>query len=48
MALVPFNRRQRGDLARLHNEMDDLFDSFFGGLDRPFFGSQRSGKPTVF
>ncbi len=38
MALVPFNRRPRGDLVRLHNEMDDLFDSFFRGLDRPFFG----------
>ena len=38
MALVPFNRRHRGELARLHSEMDDLFDGFFRGLDRPFFG----------
>ena len=38
MALVPFNRRHRGELARLHSEVDDLFDSFFRGLDRPFFG----------
>jgi HSP20 family protein len=38
MALVRFNQRNRGDLARLHGEMDDLFDSFFRGLDRPFSG----------
>ena len=36
MALIPFNRRERNGLARLHNEMDDLFDGFFRGLDRPF------------
>lgn len=38
MALVPYNKRNRNGLARLHNEMDDLFDSFFKGLDRPFAG----------
>ncbi|UCG58460.1 MAG: Hsp20/alpha crystallin family protein [Phycisphaerales bacterium] len=38
MALVPYRRRNRGDLAGLHNEVDELFDSFFRGLDRPFFG----------
>jgi len=40
MALVPIRKRQRdrSALARLHDEMDDLFDSFFRGLDRPFFG----------
>ncbi len=38
MALVPFNRRERNGLARLHSEMDDLFDGFFRGLDRPFAG----------
>ena len=31
MALVPFHRRHGSDLARLHNEMDDLFNAFFGG-----------------
>ena len=36
MALVPFNKRNRDGLARLHSEMDDLFDGFFRGLDRPF------------
>ena len=38
MALLSLNRRNRGELARLHNEMDDLFDGFFRGLDRPFGG----------
>ena len=38
MALIPVNRRHRNDLTRLHGDMDDLFDSFFRGLDRPFFG----------
>ncbi len=38
MTLVPFTRRSRGELARLHNEMDDLFDGFFRGLGRPFDG----------
>ncbi|MBN1806419.1 MAG: Hsp20/alpha crystallin family protein [Sedimentisphaerales bacterium] len=38
MTLVRFNKGQRSDLARLHGEMDDLFDSFFRGLDRPFSG----------
>lgn len=38
MTLVPIHRRNRRDLAGLHSEMDDLFDSFFRGLDRPFFG----------
>ena len=38
MTLVRFNKRDRNGLTRLHNEMDDLFDSFFRGLDRPFAG----------
>jgi len=38
MALVPFNKSSKNGLARLHNEMDDLFDSFFRGLERPFAG----------
>jgi len=29
MALVPY-RKQRNSLARLHSEMDDLFNAFFG------------------
>lgn len=35
MALIPY-RRERNGLAKLHNEMDDLFDGFFRGLDKPF------------
>jgi HSP20 family protein len=38
MALVPFTKRNRNSLTTLHNEMDDLFDSFFRGLERPFAG----------
>ena len=38
MALVPYTKRNRNSLETLHNEMDDLFDSFFRGLDRPFAG----------
>ncbi|UCC99493.1 MAG: Hsp20/alpha crystallin family protein [Phycisphaerales bacterium] len=38
MTLVHFNKRSRNGLARLHSDMDDLFDSFFKGLDRPFAG----------
>ncbi len=38
MTLVRFNKGHRGELARLHGEMDDLFDGFFRGLDRPFAG----------
>lgn len=38
MTLVRFNKGNRGGLARLHSEMDDLFDGFFRGLDRPFTG----------
>jgi HSP20 family protein len=36
MALLPIHRGHRNGLTRLHNEMDDLFDSFFRGLDRPY------------
>jgi len=35
MALIPY-KRERNGLAKIHNEVDDLFDSFLRGLDRPF------------
>jgi HSP20 family protein len=38
MALVPIQRKHRNGLTRLHGDIDDLFDSFFRGLDRPFAG----------
>ena len=36
MALVPIHRRHGNGLTRLHGDIDDLFNSFFRGLDRPF------------
>ena len=38
MTLVPWTNRGRNELARLHDEMDGLFDGFFRGLGRPFTG----------
>lgn len=38
MALLPTLRRHGDGLSRLHSEMDDLFDSFFRRMDRPFSG----------
>ena len=38
MTLARFCRTRPNPLARLHNEVDDLFDGFFRGLDRPFAG----------
>jgi len=45
MALVPINRRHRNGLARLHCDIDDLFSSFFRGLDRPFF--EHKHRPAI-
>jgi len=38
MAMLPVKRkeRDRNELARLHSDMDDLFNSFFEGWDTPF------------
>jgi len=36
MAMVPWRRRDQNELATLRGGMDDWFDSFFRGLDRPF------------
>lgn len=36
MTLIPIHRRRGNGLVRLHCDMDDLFDGFFRGLDRPF------------
>jgi HSP20 family protein len=35
MAMVPWRRRDPNELATLRGGMDDWFDSFFRGLDRP-------------
>jgi HSP20 family protein len=44
MALLPIHKRGRGDLARLHHDMDDLFSTFFG--DWPAF-SERTVWPAI-
>ncbi len=44
MALVNAQKGNRGDLARLHRDMDDLFGSFFG--DWPLL-SQRTVWPAI-
>ncbi len=35
MAMVPWRRRNQDELAPLRGGMDDWFESFFRGLDRP-------------
>ncbi len=45
MALVPVKKKVRGDLARLHDEMDELLGSFFGSWDMPLF--QRGRFPAI-
>lgn len=43
MAIVPWTRRGRNELGTLRSQVDDLFDSFFRGMDRPFsFLSERT------
>lgn len=41
MALVPVHKRGRSSLVRLHDEMEDLINSFFGGWETPFFQRSR-------
>ena len=43
MALVPIRKRERdrGALARLHDEMDDLFRGFFEDWEMPTWGRGR-------
>jgi HSP20 family protein len=36
MTLVRYTKPNRGSLASLHNEMDELFNSFFREMDGPF------------
>lgn len=45
MTLVPFHRRDKGELARLHSEIDDLFNGFFKGWDTPLLG--RKAWPAI-
>ena len=42
MALLPEKKRERrGDLARIHEEVDDLFRSFFEPFEMPGFRQSR-------
>ena len=43
MALLPVKKTERGrsELARLHDEMDNLIGSFFGDWDWPVLGRSR-------
>ena len=47
MVLLPVKRTERGrsELARLHDEMDNLIGGFFGDWDRPVWG--RSYWPAI-
>ena len=40
MALVPYRKQNRGEISRLRSEMDDLFNSFFGGWNLPMAESK--------
>jgi HSP20 family protein len=45
MALVPFTRRQSGDLGKLHRDMDDWFGAFFGSW--PTMAPERAVWPAL-
>ncbi|HEX42026.1 MAG TPA: Hsp20/alpha crystallin family protein [Phycisphaerales bacterium] len=45
MALLPTTRRERNELTRFHNDIDDLFNSFLNGFDAPLLG--RRAWPAI-
>jgi len=45
MAMIPYRKTDRSDLARLHRDMDDLFNAFFGSW--PSLGFERAVWPAV-
>jgi HSP20 family protein len=47
MAMVPWARRHRGELGTLRGEMNDLFEDFFGGLERPFAALGQKVWPAI-
>ncbi|MBP8911320.1 MAG: Hsp20/alpha crystallin family protein [Phycisphaerae bacterium] len=47
MAIVPWTRRNRNELSTLRNQMDDLFSSFFRGLDMPFSWLGERAWPAI-
>ncbi|HON93387.1 MAG TPA: Hsp20/alpha crystallin family protein [Sedimentisphaerales bacterium] len=47
MAIVPWTRRNRNELSTLRSQMDDLFSSFFRGLDTPFSWLGERAWPAI-
>src|SRR5512146_2005909 len=47
MAMVPWTRRHPNNLGTLRNEMSDLFEGFFGGLDRPWAAWGQKVWPAI-
>ncbi|MEN6575601.1 MAG: Hsp20/alpha crystallin family protein [Phycisphaerales bacterium] len=47
MAIVPWVRRNRNELGSLRSPMDDLFEGFFRGLDRPLSFFTERAWPAI-
>jgi HSP20 family protein len=47
MAIASWTRRNRNELSTLRSHMDDLFEGFFRGLDRPLSFLTERAWPTV-
>jgi len=47
MAIVPWVRRNRNELGSLRSQMDDLFEGFFHGLDRPLSFFTERAWPAI-
>ncbi len=47
MAIVPWVRRNRNELGSFRSQMDDLFDGFFRGLDRPLSFFTERAWPAI-
>ena len=47
MAIVPWTRRNRNELSPFRTHMDDLFEGFFRGLDRPLSLFSERAWPAI-
>jgi HSP20 family protein len=47
MAIVPWAKRHRNELGTLRHEMNDLFEDFFGGLERPWSLFEAKAWPAL-
>jgi len=47
MAIVPWARRNRSELGTLRSQMDELFDGFLHGLDRPLSFFTERAWPAI-